>query len=437
MLFQGGCVLTLSPRTRNFARADLLIEDDRVAEVGPGLRARDAEVVDASDAVLMPGLVDGHRHAWRSLLRNLDPVPGSNPVSVVDALREQLRPEDLYAATLASLLSALEAGVTTVVDHCDAGLDEGLLEAALQAHIDSGLRTILVCVVSAREGATGLSLRTLLSRLTQRAGPRTRVAVGTRDLSAAELDLTAEGWTVARELGLRAYGHAHPRRLPPDTLSALARRGLLHEGVTLVHFRSFSQADVEAVLQSGASVVLTPSSEMAQGVGAPPIQQLLDGRIVPGLGVEDERLSSADLFTEMRTTIAWQHAFVFERKLAGKGGLPRLMTTRDVIRYATVEGARTAGLHMLTGSLEPGMQADLIVLRTDRPNIFPVNDPIGAVVWGMDPSNLDWVIVGGRVLLREGTLQADSERARRLATAARDRLLTASGIATSALGRQG
>ena len=114
----------------------------------------------------------------------------------------------------------------------------------------------------------------------------------------------------------------------------------------------------------------------------------------------------------MRATISLQHATVFDLKLAGKAGLPRLMSTRDVIRYATVDGARVAGLGRVTGSLEPGMQADVIVLRTDRPNVFPINDPIGAVVWGMDTSNVDWVFVGGRVLMRDGVLEADVQRAR-------------------------
>ena len=99
-----------------------------------------------------------------------------------------------------------------------------------------------------------------------------------------------------------------------------------------------------------------------------------------------------------------------------------MMSTRDVIRYATVDGARVAGMGQVTGSLEPGMQADIIVLRTDRPNIFPINDPIGAVVWGMDTSNVDWVFARGRVVMRAGVLEADVPRARSLATAAQHRV---------------
>jgi cytosine/adenosine deaminase-related metal-dependent hydrolase len=162
---------------------------------------------------------------------------------------------------------------------------------------------------------------------------------------------------------------------------------------------------------------------MAGGVGPPPIQRLDDRDVRPGLGTDEERLSPGDLFAQMRGTISVQHATVFDRKLAGKAGLPKLMTTRDVIRFATVDGARAIGLGAVTGSIEVGKQADLVVLRADRPNIFPINDPIGAVVWGMDTSNVDHVFVAGRALVRNGTLRADADQARRLATEARAKVL--------------
>jgi cytosine/adenosine deaminase-related metal-dependent hydrolase len=106
--------------------------------------------------------------------------------------------------------------------------------------------------------------------------------------------------------------------------------------------------------------------------------------------------------------------------------LPKLLTTREVIRYGTIDGARAIGLGEVTGSLTPGKQADVVVLRTDRPNIYPINDPIGAVVWGMDTSNVDWVFVAGRPMMRAGILEADVERARDLAAGAHQRLSRAS-----------
>ena len=119
-------------------------------------------------------------------------------------------------------------------------------------------------------------------------------------------------------------------------------------------------------------------------------------------------------------------ATVFDQKLAGRGGVPKLMTTRNVIRFATSDGARTArsGRERVAGG---GHAADVLVLRADRPNVFPINDPIGAVVWGMDASNVGWVFVGGRVLMREGALDVDVPRARSLAAEARRRVADVSG----------
>jgi cytosine/adenosine deaminase-related metal-dependent hydrolase len=231
---------------------------------------------------------------------------------------------------------------------------------------------------------------------------------------------------------MRIHAHAGSRGSGTGVVAAAAKQGLLGEDVTLVHPSGLDDADVDAISRSGASVSLAPSSEMATGMGSPPIQQLIDAGIRPGLGIDTERITPGDMFAQMRATISMQHATVFDLKLAGKGGVPHLMGTRDVIRHATVDGARVAGLGRVTGSIEPGKQADLIVLRTDRPNVFPINDPIGAVVWGMDTSNVDWVFVAGQALMRGGVLQADVQRARDLAVAARERVIAASGLAAGA-----
>lgn len=431
LLLRGGCVLTLGAKTPNFSQADLLIDDGRVAEVGLGLRSRDAEVVDATDTIVMPGFVDAHRHTWTSLFRNIggQPADGEGPTPGGFSGNDH-RPEDVYAATLIGLLGAVEAGITTVVDWADVHLDGDAADAALQAHTDAGLRTVFAHAV--RHGRQGdADARQRHTRLTGAAGPSTTIAVGLDARAQAGPAGIAGDWALARELGSRIHVHTGGEASAHRVITDSATQGLLGADVTLVHCSGLQDADLDAVAASGAAVSLSPSSEMAGGLGPPPIQQLIDRSIRPGLGIDDERVAPGDMFAQMRATISLQHATVFDRKLAGKAALPRLMSTRDVIRYATVDGARVAGLDRLTGSLEPGKQADLVVLRTDRPNIFPVNDPIGAVVWGMDTSNVDWVIVGGRILMRGGVLDADVPAARSLAAAARQRVAT-SGLAVGA-----
>jgi 5-methylthioadenosine/S-adenosylhomocysteine deaminase len=433
ILLGGGCVLSLGEKTANFTEADVLIDDGAVAEVGPGLRARDAELVDATDTIVMPGFVDTHRHAWTSLFRNLgDPVPDGDGQVPTAASADLFLPEDIYAATMIGLLGAIEAGITTVVDWSDIRPDDGLGEAALQAHADAGLRTVFVVAPRAEtedQRWVAPAIRQLVARLIDAAGPLTTIAFGSEIAGANGLARVELEWTVARELGLRIHAHVDPETSGPGAIAELARRGLLGEDVTLVHCSSLDIEDVEAIASSGASVSLAPWGAMAGLIGAPPIQSLIDRDIRPGLGIDEERLTPGDLFAQMRATISMQHGTVFDRKLAGKAGVPRLMSTRDVIRHATVHGARAAGLGTVTGSLEPGKQADIVMLRTDRPNIFPINDPIGAVVWGMDTSNVDRVFVSGRAVMRGGVLDADVARARDLATVARRRITEPSGAA--------
>jgi cytosine/adenosine deaminase-related metal-dependent hydrolase len=394
VLIKGGTVLSLDRAIGNLVDADVLIENGTVAEVGPSLRTRNAEVVDASDTIVMPGFVDSHRHLWRSLTRNLDETADAG-------VSRHFSPDDLYAATLAGLLQALEAGITTVVDWCDLADDDLLLEAARSAHADSGVRTVLVASTS---GAT----------------PTTDVAIaGTSPaLAAADLDVVAAHWTDARASAKRIHARAGTATPSQGEVAELGRRGLLGPDVTLSGCTNLNDADFDAIASSSTAVALTPASDMANGLGFPPVQQLLDRGIRPGLGVGDERVTPGDIFAQMRAVISVQHARSFDLRLAGKGGVPNLLTSRDLIRYATVDGATAAGLGSITGSLSPGKRADVVVLRADRPNIAPVNDAIGAVVWGMDTSNVDWVLVGGRTVVAHGELTADVARARALATAA-------------------
>lgn len=413
----------------------MLIEDGRISEVGQGLRARDAEMVDASNAIVMPGFVDTHRHVWRSLFRYLGESDSSDGKEVTpDVYGQHYQPEDVYAATLIGLLGAIEAGITTVVDWSDIRPDEASIDAALQAHEDAGLRTVFVhspAGWSPQRDEEKASLRRLAARKAK-GGSTTTIAFGPGDPERADLDRVAGDWALARDLEMRVHIHVGAREDQKGAVADLAGRDLLGADVTLVHCSHLDSRDLDAIASHGARVSLAPFSEMAAGHGMPPMQELIDRGIRPGLGVDSERLAPGDIFAQMRAANSIQHALHFDLKLAGKGGLPNLLSTREVIKFATIDGAAAAGLGDVTGSIEPGKQADVIVLRTDRPNIWPINDPIGAVVWGMDTSNVHWVFSGGRVLMREGELTADVERATSLAVEAQGRVAEAAGIMAGA-----
>ena len=424
-LLRGGCVLTLD-RT-NFAEADVLIDSDTIVEVGPGLRARDAEVIDATDTIVMPGFVDSHRHVSESLLRNF----GGSSSARGD--RPPYQPEDVYAATLIGLLGALEAGITTVVDWSEIGPGDGSLEAVIQAHAGSGIRSVLAAATPRSiNGSEQWRASLARAKATTIESPLLTLAAGAPSPMQGELDQVAMDWAFAREHGLRIHAHVGTDPNTQGLIGDLADRALLGSDVTLVQCTHLSDSDFDAVFSSGASVSLTPSSGMSSGTGSPPIQSLLDRGLRPGLGVGSEQMSPGDMFAQMRAVISIQHATLFDLKLAGRAGVPALLNTREVIRFATVDGARAAGLGKTVGALAPGAKADLIMLRTDRPNVFPINDPIGAVVWGMDTSNVDWVFVAGRAVLRNGVLEADVARARELATTAQRHVARAGGLLAEA-----
>ena len=410
-LIRGGCVLTMG-RT-NYPDADVLIEDGRIAEIGHGIRARDAEQIDGTGTIVMPGFVDTHRHVADSLFRNT----GHSPATAPELVAPLYGADDVYAATLIGLLGAVDAGITTVADCCRmASAGPAHFEAALQAHRDVGTRSV---VVIGETAATSPGWEAALHH--GEAGPLTTLAAGPEGGA-------GDRWEVARRCGMRIHSHAIGRG------SVSSRAAMLDGDVTLVHCTDADDGDLDAIHDSGARVSLTPSNDMATGLGMPPVQGLIDRNIRPGLGVDSDRFAPGDLFAQIRALISMQHATVFDRKLAGKAGLPKLLTTREVIRYATIDGAAAIGLEGITGALEPGQRADLVVLRADRPNIYPVNDPIGAVVWGMDTSNIDWVFVEGQALKRHGELQADVDSARAGAGQARGRIAAAAGVESGVRG---
>jgi len=129
------------------------------------------------------------------------------------------------------------------------------------------------------------------------------------------------------------------------------------------------------------------------------------------------------MFTEMRLALALQHTMLMARKDRGEEKLPARLTAREALELATIEGAKANGLESKCGSLAVGKQADIVLLRKDRINVMPVNDPVAAVVYGMDTSNIDSVYVAGRARKRGGRLVGvDLKRLMSQAVASREYL---------------
>jgi cytosine/adenosine deaminase-related metal-dependent hydrolase len=282
----------------DFEKADVLIEGSKIAAVGPNLEAS-ADVIDASDMIVMPGFVDSHRHIWQGQLRNILPNGRLDP--------------DTFAT------SVLHATCT------------GQL----------------------------LPLAKLM-------GP----------------DCT----------------YIHCCRLTPDEWKLIA--------------------------DSGGGVSLASAVEMEMGHGVPPFQQTLDLKIPLSLSNDVETEVPSEFFTQMRNALFLQRMLVFSRERAGEKNTPPLMSVKQVVEIATMGGAKVNHLEKKTGSLTPGKQADVVMLTANAINVMPLNHAYGAVVLGMDTSNVDTVFVGGKVRKWKGQLVGVKlDELRRTSEQSRDWLL--------------
>jgi cytosine/adenosine deaminase-related metal-dependent hydrolase len=446
LLVKNGTVLSLDPTVGNFLQADMLVEDGRIAAVGPNLSAADAEVIDASQRIVMPGFIDSHRHTWQGLIRNIgaDQTLGEYFANVHGVISSVYRPQDVYVGNLVSVLGAIEAGITTLLDWSHIQITPEHSDAAIRALDESGMRAIFAYGTpnpSAADWwtASGTNHEDNLRRIARdyfaSKDQLLTLARAPRGPEARPMAEVAEDWALARELDIRITVHAGVRSYGTvGTVADMGRAGLLGPDTTYIHCNDLSDEAIQMIAASGGTVSISSPIEMQMGHGTPPFQRFLEHGLRPSLSVDVETAIAGDMFTQMRSALALQRGAVHARGLAGEDKLSSLLSSRDVLEFATIEGAKANALDHKVGTLTPGKDADFILLRADRLNVMPINDPIGAVVTAMDTSNVDSVFVAGRALKRNGELvNVDLERIRRLAYESRDYVIAKSGYSPPAI----
>jgi 5-methylthioadenosine/S-adenosylhomocysteine deaminase len=234
--------------------------------------------------------------------------------------------------------------------------------------------------------------------------------------------LDASHWALARDVGARISVHVN------GAGQLLPLANALGPDVTCIHCTQLLDEEWRLLARTGASVSIAAPIEMQMGHGIPPIQQALDHGIRPSLSVDVETQMPGDMFRQMLAIFTLQRMQILARQRAKESDLPPLLTVREVVAMATIQGARDNGLADRTGSLTPGKQADVILLDRSRINVMPVNDPYGAIVHGMDTSNVDTVLIAGQVRKWHGQLVGvDVDGVRERLHASRDRIRAAGG----------
>ncbi|WP_127535700.1 amidohydrolase family protein [Paenibacillus illinoisensis] len=418
-LLKNGCVLSMDARIGQFNRADVLIQDSLIAAVQPNIEVSDADVVviDASDMIVMPGLVDTHRHMWESLVK----TAGTNwslPVYLQNlyygAMGSKLRPQDSYIANLLGSLEALNAGVTTVLDwsmpyspdHTD-GLIRGLQDAGIRAVFAHGVPGETAYWNRESTLSYPENIRGVKERYFSSSDQLVTYGLAIRGPEFSHWDTTVQDIQLAEELdaicsmhvGFGSWGSAD------RSINRMYEAGLLTPRINVVHGNTMGMDEFKMLADTGASLSVTPEVEMMMGHGYPATGYFLEHGGTPTLGVDVVTSTGGDMFSQMKFALQAERSRTNELLLA-QVEMPGELSLQasQVLRFATSAGAQALGLERKTGSVTPGKEADLIMIRTTDLNLFPVHDPIGAVVQFANPSNVDTVFVAGKLVKQNGKL---------------------------------
>jgi cytosine/adenosine deaminase-related metal-dependent hydrolase len=428
----------MDPELGDVFAGDVLVEDDRIAAVGRSVEAGDAEVIDAADCIVIPGFIDSHRHTWETVIRGIAPDVslGGYFEIVLDQLAPAYRPEDVYAGNYLGSLEAIDAGVTTLLDWSHISNTPEHADEAIRGLRDARLRAVY-CYGNPNTSLADWWYTSTLEAPEDIRRVRTQyfssddglltLAMGTRGPGFCTPEVVKHDWELARDVGAPISVHVGmgPWAGRFSMVSQLNDMGLLGPDTTYIHCNYLSDEEFQLIADSGGKVSISPSVEMAMGHGTPPTAKALAHGLKPSLSIDVVTTVPGDMFTQMR--FLWATARLGEHEAAFAAGSteePVLLTTRQVLEFATIEGARVCGLEDRTGSLTPGKQADIVVLRCDHSNTYPVIDPVSTVVHQADTRNIETVLVAGNVLKRGGVLVGgDLRRARDNAAASLDYLL--------------
>src|SRR5262245_17428328 len=434
ILLRGGTIVSMDPKVGDFVKGDVLIQGKKIAGVGPELKAPpQAQVIDATNTIVIPGFVDAHRHSWEGQLRRIIPNGGIGDYMATthQGFAQYYRPHDMYVGNLITALGCIDAGITTIIDNSHNSRSSAHSDAAIQALFDSGIRAVHASG-QPQNGTWDKQWPQDLARLQKRFFTSDDQLVTLRMFSG----LNRDEWALARQLGLRITTESVGGG---GMMEEFWKEKLLRSDVTYNHCNGWSDNVWQWVRESGATVNVCPRSDPQYGLGEgiPAFQKALDHGMRPAFSIDNETSYGTDMFTEMRVAFNIQRALATNRTANGDKSAPAPVSARDVLECATVNGAANAGLLGKCGTLAPGKEADIVMIRTDDINLYPSNHAIGTVVAAADIRNIDSVIIGGKIRKFRGRMPGvNMDRFRQMADESRAYLFMRAGYKLDIFSKQ-
>ncbi|MBO9610256.1 MAG: amidohydrolase family protein [Paenibacillaceae bacterium] len=440
ILIKQAYLITMDDRMGDMAKADILIENDKIASVGHEIEAADCEIVNASNMIALPGFVDTHRHVWEAQIRAIaaDWTLGTYMNHVIGHFGANYRPEDVYIGNLLGMAEALDAGITTTLDWSHVMLSPDHAFEAIRALRHSGSRAVfafgtpnfqrLFGIPTAIEDYAAFSRR-LKSRYFSTDDQLVTFALAIPGPEFTSVEETTSDITLARELDAYASMHVGISGPHVQPIKLLQGANLLGPDLNFVHGNFLTDEEVKLIAESGGSISITPEVEMQMGMGWPATGAAIRNGARYGLGIDVVAATGGDMFAQMKFALQTERALSNERKLRN-GEAPQQLDlgVRDILRAATTGGAQALGLGHKTGSLTPGKDADIILLRAADVNTAPLNNAVGTVVLCSNTANVDTVFVAGKMVKRNGSLlHLNMKKLRVQAVESRDYLYAGKG----------
>jgi cytosine/adenosine deaminase-related metal-dependent hydrolase len=409
VVFRNATVLTMDA-AGIIERGDVLVTGNIITAVGPELTIPEGTVeIDAAGGILMPGMVDTHRHMWQTALRGLGADWTLTQYFVFYYLNwgKIFRPEDIAAGNRLAAIEAVDAGVTTTVDWSHGLQTIAHGEAALDALRSSPGRSVLAygnLLGAPWEWTNSADFRSFVAR------------TPTDDMQGLQLafDVTADpafpekgAFEAARELGLRVTTHAGVwGATNDDSIRLMWEHGFMNQDVTYVHAATLTEDSYQRIAATGGMASVSTESEQSAGQGYPPTWELCKHGIPISLSMDTSVWWSADLFSAMRATLSADRSREhLEAHARGETVVNNRLRAEEVVRWATMGGAAALGLADRIGSVTPGKRADLVLIKNDRaPAMYPILHPYGTVVFQAGRGDVHTVLVNGQVVKADHAL---------------------------------
>ena len=411
VVMRGGTVLTMDDSRTVLTEADVLVVEDRVAGVGRALEVPEGALeIDARGGIVMPGMIDTHRHMWQTAMRGYGADWTLTQYFVWYYLEHgrTFRPEDVYAGNLLSAWDALEAGVTTTVDWSHGLQTVDHAEAAVDA-----LQAVPGRYVLAYGNIQAAPWEWTADPAVQGFLERRRTGAG--DLLGFQLafDVTGDpafpekaAFEVARDLGLPVTTHAGVWGATNDEgIRLMHENGFMTPENVYVHAATLTTDSYHRIAATGGSVSVSTESEQSAGQGYPPTWQVRRHDIPVSLSMDTSVWWSGDLFSAMRATLGADRSREhLEAHAKGDTVTHVHLRAEQVVAWATRGGARALGRDDL-GRLEPGSKADVVLIKNDSsPVSFPLLNPYGHVAFQAQRGDVHTVLVDGRVVKHQHRL---------------------------------